>query len=120
MFATEAFKFDTALENFEERLTGLIGDVWEDTVWDSYDVMVALTAVEVGAGLSEEAQEFLYNEGFFKAGLHHTDGSKTSYAWKHSAFEPVRGSRRGPDGTSLDEPESDTSLVAWFLKRVLG
>lgn len=78
---------------FEDQLIELGFGCWMDFSCDDYDSSVEFYTVQKNGRLNQEAQTFLFNQGFAKAYLNHEDGTETHYTWDYKAFKPVKGWR---------------------------
>lgn len=93
-FADVLFEYTHAYCEFEGRIEELIGLDFGRITGDWYDVSIELREVGNDIRLSEEAQRFIFDNGFIRCWLNHLDGSETYYVWPHDKpFAPSGGSR---------------------------
>lgn len=77
-----------------EDMLSNAGVEFERLGWDSYDCSVEIYGVAPEFRLSDEVQRQIYEAGFAKAYVNHTDKWETHYSFTRSKkFRPVKGWR---------------------------
>ena len=115
-FADKAFEFYHAKEDFEERLQELIENDFGRIGWDDYDTSLEIYEVEPSVRLSEAAQQFIFDSGFRKVYVNHTDGSETNYNWGYDkAFKANDGWRRVKNEDGSLAAETNSPVIKWLM-----
>lgn len=84
--AERIFEGHMARSQFEEELDERIGNeahkygLYESIWFDEYDASVELGAVKPDFRLDAETQAWLWEQGFYRCWLNHTDNMQTYYA----------------------------------------
>lgn len=90
----------TAESEFSDELVGVGFGEWTEMIVDGHDLSVKFYDVAACARLDAEAQRVVWDGGFLKAWLRHTDGWETAYSWRGSEFQPVEPRRSKREGAS--------------------
>ncbi len=97
-FTTDLWRrFFYAQTDFEESLTGAQPDLdWDKNWYDPYDESIEFSEVPPDVRLNEAVQRILFDAGFLKAFVNHSDGWETHYSWG-AKFKKHNGWRtKGP------------------------
>jgi hypothetical protein len=99
-FAQIAFALQQAEHDFEEAVFEAAGDSGFDFSkinWDSYDSSIEFYGVKPDARMNDAVQKVVFDAGFGKAYVNHTDGWETHYGFydmkKAKDFKPQKGDR---------------------------
>lgn len=105
--AEAMFAYHWAESEFESALSDA-GFTYGKLGGDHYDNSVEFYHVEPNQRMSEAAQRIVYDAGFSKAYVNHTDGWETHYNWnQREPFKPYRGWRR----RYVSDPSASTTRV---------
>ena len=108
-FSEVCYAFDATQLEFTDKLEEVGKLDFDGIGWDAYDNSLEILMVKPLAELTEEAQKLIYDAGFSKVYLNHTDGSETHYNWhgtegfsKHPGW---RKPNKQSNGVYLAEPK---------------
>lgn len=115
--AERLFEAHFQIGSAEEELSELLenaGVPFDDIGWDWYDCSLELVKVTSEYRLSAEAQKIIYDAGFQKAYINHTDSWETHYSFNlKEPFKEVDGWR-----VSYPGKRGDGTQPVWVEKVV--
>lgn len=112
-FAKLAYEFTDKKSDFEEKLFECFGIDFCDIGWDNYDNSLEILGVPNDTRLSEEAQKFIFDNGFSICFVNHLNKWETHYAWKED-FKSHEGFRvRYKHNSGLEKHEVEEVPEKW-------
>jgi hypothetical protein len=112
-FAEQWWKFRNAKYDWEDRLGHMLsadyGKEWDfdDISTDEYDCSLEIQKVSPHVRLSEAVQRLIWEAGFGRVYVNHSDGWQTHYNWSQDKPPPARGWRR----RYVSDPAASTTNV---------
>lgn len=105
-FSAVMFEYHRARSAFEGALVEIGFEQYAAIRGDDYDGSIEFDEVAPSARLDDTAQRLIFDAGFLRAFLNHTDGWETHYSWRAgpvdaTPFRPDHGWRR----KELQEPQ---------------
>lgn len=93
-FEDISHEYQRAQSDLEDKMLEFDMTDW-DRVWtDPYDSSIEFGSAAPDDRLSPEAQEYLYQEGFARCWLNHTDGMETYYVFHDEKWSKPEGYRK--------------------------